>query len=387
MEEAVVAQPGRVASRSRARVASLLRSPVLVDAILPTIGIRVAIMFAALFVVIVFQPAAVPSKDPFLEIWNRWDAPHFFELARGGYGPPTDPARIVLFPLFPVLIAVGSLVAQPLFAAMAISFLATLAASVGVYRLARLDYSRGTARAAVVAMNLFPTAFAFVAPYSEAPFLAFAVWSLLAARSRDWRGAEILGMLASLTRLQGVFLFPGFLLEYWLIRRRLGRDVVWLGLVPVGLLVYLAINVAVFGDPLHFVAVQRTVFNVANEAPWDALPGLLGGVTSPKHDEFWATVYLAPFVTYLVMGAVALWTLWSWRRRPAEAVYSTLTFASLTTLSWPISLPRYILGLPAAFSGLAVLSRRIPGGVAFTALSTMLFTVFLTLFAIGHWAF
>ena len=49
-----------------------------------------------------------------LDIWNRWDAPHFFEVARTGYGPPTDPARIVLFPLFPALIALGSLVAAPL---------------------------------------------------------------------------------------------------------------------------------------------------------------------------------------------------------------------------------------------------------------------------------
>ena len=64
-----------------------------------------------------------------------------------------------------------------------------------------------------------------------------------------------------------------------------------------------------------------------------------------------------------------------------------MTLVSLSTLSWPISVPRYVLGVPAMFSGLAILADRVPGGVAALVLSAILFTVFLTLFVTGHWAF
>jgi hypothetical protein len=110
-------------------------------------------------------------------------------------------------------------------------------------------------------------------------------------------------------------------------------------------------------------------------------------VLTGDRSEQWATVYLAPLVAELGLAAVVVWTLRSWRKRPAEATYGLLTLISLSTLSWPISVPRYVLGVPAMFAGLAVLARRAPGGLAVLVLSAILFTVFLTLFVIGHWAF
>jgi hypothetical protein len=353
----------------------------------PAVAIRLVVLVVSVFLVIIFRPDALPQRNPFLEIWNRWDAPHFLEVARGGYAHPTDPARIVLFPLFPALIALGSTVAEPLVAAMLISAVMTVAASVGLYQLVIADHDREIARLSVVAISIFPTAFAFVAPYSEAPFLAFTVWSLVAARHGDWRSAGILGLLASATRLQGAFLFPALVLQYWLMSRRLGRALLWLALVPVGLVIYLGINFATFGDPLYFVGVQRSVFSVSNIAPWDAFSALVSGVINGPRNEQWATVYLAPLLAELALAVAVAWTLRAWRRRPAEAAYGLLTFVSLSTLSWPISIPRYILGVPAMFSGLAFLAHRLPGGVAVLVMSSIVFTVFLTLFVIGHWAF
>ena len=86
----------------------LVRSPVWVDAVLPTTLLRGVVLVYAVLAVIVMRPEALPGGS-LLGIWERWDAPHFFEIARYGYGPPADPARIVIFPLFPALVAVGSL--------------------------------------------------------------------------------------------------------------------------------------------------------------------------------------------------------------------------------------------------------------------------------------
>ena len=344
-------------------------------------------MLAAVLLVIVFGRDLLPTQATVLEMWNRWDAPHFLEIARSGYGPPTDPARIVLFPLYPALIAIGSTLVQPLVAAMAISLVATVVAASGLYRLTVLDYGRPIGTSAVVALSVFPTAFALIAPYSEALFLALAVWSLVAGRRGQWKWAGVLGMLAAATRLQGVVLFPALLFAWWLERRRTARDLAWLLLVPVGLGVYLAINLLVFGDPLHFMHVQASVFRVTTIAPWDAVGRLLSGAVNGVRNEGWVTVYAAPLAAEIGLAVVVLWTARSWRRRPAEAVYGLLTLALVASLSWPISVPRYILGVPAVFTGLAVFAHGVPGGVAALILSTILFTTFTTLFITGHWAF
>ena len=378
------AAPADPAARA-ARQEPVWRDHVLADAIVPTIVLHVGIFIAGFVLVMVFRPENL-TVDPF-GIWAHWDAPHFFEIARFGYGPPADPARIVLFPFFPGLIAIGALVTSPLAAGMIVSFATTLLAAVAVYRLAREDYGRRTARASIVALNLFPTAFTFVAPYSEAPFLAFVAWSLVRAREDDWRGAGAFALLASVTRLQGAFLIPALGIEYLVRHRRLGPELKWLAMALLGPLIYLGINVVTFGNPLKFIEVQRTVFHVQNINPIDALKGLVTGVLKPGWNESWLTVYVAPLAAEILLAVVVIWACRSFRRRPADATYALLTLVSLATLSWPISLPRYVLGIPGlfVFVGRGLARRALAPYVV--ALLTMLLTVCLTLFVIGHWAF
>jgi hypothetical protein len=364
---------------------ALLRRALLVDALLPTILLRVVILVYALLAVIVLE-TSLPSGSV-LEIWNRWDAPHFFEVAQYGYGPPADPARIVLFPLLPALIRVGSFVTQPLVAGMVISFVGTLAAAAGLYRLVRMDEARPVARWAVLAMSVFPTAFTLVAPYSEGPFLAFTVWSFVAARERRWAGAGAFAFLAGLTRIQGAFLLPALVVEYWLAERRVGRDATWLLLAAGGPLAYLAINYVTFGDPLHFLQIQRDVFKVSTVAPWNAIASAWNGVLVLEPSRIWATVYLAPFVAICVLAATTMWTIVGKRSRPSYAVYTGLTLLSFLALSWPISVPRYLMGVFTIFIGMGVLGRKPWLGLPLFVGSVLLFALSTALFVTGHWAF
>jgi hypothetical protein len=203
-------------------IRSVTRREVWADALVPTLAIRLAIMAFAVLAVVVSRPDVLPA-DPWLQIWNRWDAPHFLEIAAHGYLPPADPARIVLLPLYPLAIAVGALVMAPIASAMLVSLLAGLAAAAGLHRLVRLDDSRPAARAAVVAMAIFPTAFAFVAPYSESLFVALAIWSFVRAERTGGCGA--LGALAAFTRIRD--LPAAGPRGRVLTRRRLGRDAAW----------------------------------------------------------------------------------------------------------------------------------------------------------------
>jgi Gpi18-like mannosyltransferase len=362
------------------------RDPIWVDAILPTAAIRVVLLVAGVLAVVVFKPEAL-SGPSLLEVWNRWDVPHFLEIARSGYGAPTDPARIVLFPLFPALIAVGSVLVNPFAAGMIVSFLASLAAAAGLYRLVQLDENPATGRAAVLAMNVFPTAYILVAAYSEAPFLAFAAWALVAGRRRDWRSAGLLTLLAGATRLQGALLIPALAFEYLVARRRIGPDLAWLLLGLGGPAVYLAINQLVFADPLHFLEVQRTAFGVHAVWPWEAIPALVGAVLGGQPGESWTTVYLMPLLADLLLALVSIWTVIHRPFQPALAAFSFFNLVGFLVLNWPISVPRYLLGVPGVFVCMAVIGQRPVVGQTLLVGSVLLLGMFLTLFVIGHWAF
>jgi hypothetical protein len=411
MESQPEIRPAGILARLRANP----EWPVVRDIAVPVVAQRIVMIGFGWLAVALF--ASQTLNDGLLGIWNHWDGPHFLEVAATGYGPPTDPARIVLFPLYPLAIKIGSFLLPPLGAAMLISLVATIAAAVGLYRLVALDAPKRMARLSVVAMIAFPTAYAFVGPYSEALFLALTVWAFVAVRRDDVRLAGILGMLAAMTRIQGIFLLPALGLEYLMVRHHLnlrdfiphrtetggfrvaalGRDyltsprkldsgVAWILFVGVGFIVYLAINQIYFGSPLNFVAAQDKWFHVQNEMPWVALPKLFNAFVTGAPNEGWVTVYLAPVVAFVLLACVTAWTVVSKHSRPSYAVYTAISLVTFASLSWPISVPRYIIGVFPIFIALGSAYRSALGQVVLMA-SVMLMSVLTVLFVIGHWAF
>ena len=367
-----------------ARVDHWVRSPEFFDAVLPTLGVRFALLvFAPIAVILLGDPGARAGVP--LNLWNAWDAPHYLEVARLGYDPAGDPARSVLFPLLPLLLRFGSVFMPGLIAGLLISVVATVAAAVGIYRLARLDGgSRRIARAAALAVSIFPTSFALTPPYAEPLFTALVVWSFLQARRANWVGAGILGMLAGLTRLPGIFVLPALLLEL----RGRTRSPRMLALLLIGLApaIYLAINWWAYGDPLFFVGVQQRVFAVQTVPPWVAFGNLISSVSTLGGDSFWAMVYVAPLLALVLLAVVLAWTALSRRSRGSYIVYVGISLLSFASLSWPISVPRYILGVFPLFLMLGGLARSrfaTPLAVA----SVLLLGLFTAEFALGRWAF
>jgi hypothetical protein len=356
---------------------------VLRDVVLPIAAIRVAIMVFGWLAVAMFAPDTLHES---WAMWNHWDGPNFLQLAAGGYGPPTDPARIVLFPLYPATIALGALLFAPFDAAMLSSLVATFAAGLGLYELVRLDAPTRLARLSVFAMILFPTAYALVAPYSEALFLATTVWAFVAVRRGHMASAGVLGALAAATRIQGAFLIPALGIEYLMVRRRVDRDVFWILFVGAGLLVYLAINAYYFGDPMHFIQVQRETFRVQNQMPWITVQNLWNGVLGADRNERWVTLFIAPLASLVLLTVVTVWATFSKHSRPSNAIYTAISLVSFATLSWPISVPRYVMGVFPVFIAMGSWSRS-PTGQSLLVASTLLLGAFTTLFLMGHWAF
>ena len=154
-----------------------------------------------------------------------------------------------------------------------------------------------------------------------------------------------------------------------------------------GPLIYLAINYLTFGDPLYFLGIQTSVFHVSTTAPWTALSSAISGALAVQPTEYWATVYLAPLAGYVVLALTTLWTIVGKGGRPSYAVYTGLAFLSFATLSWPISVPRYLMGAFPIFIAAGRLGRRPWLGPPLFIGSTLLFGICLTLFVTGHWAF
>lgn len=156
---------------------------------------------------VTFPPLADEGAGfPLVGVWQRWDACWYSKIASFGYEPAEMSANF--WPLFPALTGVtatvlGGAVAS---AGLLVSAIAYIAAMTGLHRLVARDFETVIARRTVLFISIFPSAFFLFAPFTEALFLALAVWSIAMARERRWLLAGLLGLLAGLTRIQGVFL-------------------------------------------------------------------------------------------------------------------------------------------------------------------------------------
>lgn len=156
---------------------------------------------------VTFPPLADDGAGfPLVGVWQRWDACWYSKIAWFGYEPAEMSANF--WPLFPALTGVTARVVggSVAFAGLLVSAIAYIAAMTGLHRLVARDFETVIARRTVLFLSIFPSAFFLFAPFTEALFLALAVWSIAMARERRWLLAGLLGLLAGLTRIQGVFL-------------------------------------------------------------------------------------------------------------------------------------------------------------------------------------
>src|SRR5262249_3847657 len=127
-----------------------------------------------------------PQPHTYLEAWARYDACWYVAIAEHGYRGTgltlsEGDIRPAFFPLYPVLVAVGSSVAQPtLLAGLIVSNVCYLAFLVVLWHLIRLDWDESVARTTVCIYLLFPSAFFLSGVYSESVLLAMAASAIFA---------------------------------------------------------------------------------------------------------------------------------------------------------------------------------------------------------------
>jgi hypothetical protein len=170
---------------------------------------------------------------------TRFDAAYYLSIASHGY--TRNSVLPVFFPLYPLLIHVFSYVTgSDAIAGVAISWASFGIALVLLHRLTELELGKRAADATVLLLAFTPLSFFFTAVYTESLFLLFSVGTIYAARQERWALAGILGALATLTRVTGILLVVPILIMHLPSRRRLGRHLGWVLLMPAALVGYLA---------------------------------------------------------------------------------------------------------------------------------------------------
>lgn len=326
-----------------------------------------------------------------LAIWNRWDAPHYLDIARMGYVAEGVEARwIVFYPLYPWLVRVAAvLLRDELVAAFLVSTLASLAAGLLLYRLARFDDEEATARAAAFFLFIFPTSYFLHIGYTESLFIALVAGAFIAARSRRWPLAGLLGALAATARVNGLMLVPAFAVEAWDEYRNAGRRLraswLWCALPFAGFGLYLLINLWTHGDAFAFLRVQDEFWYKHLTWPWIGIREAWNATWSRAPSEAQMVGFQELF--FVVLG-LAL-TAWTWKElRASYAVWMTLNWLLWTSTKFILSVPRYTLVMFPAYILFARASATRPAlRAAITVWSLLFLALFAARFAQGFWAF
>ncbi len=375
----------------------------------------------------------------------RWDASWYLVIAHYGYRPDLGAftsSRDAFFPLYPLGLKGLGWLGMPLIAAgVLISLLALSLALYGIHRLTTLELttlarrrsgasqaaSAGSrdgdvARLAVMVTAFAPMAFFLSAVYSEALYLALSVGLFYAARRGRFALVGVLAALAGATRSTGiVLLLPALLLYLYgpredrrpdhplarglAPRYRVRKDMLWLALAPVGLLLYMAYLGLAGGDalaPFHAQDVWGRHFAGPYLGVWDGLQAAFEGarqlLSMQQAHAYFATGGESPFVAaehnllllvFLLAALVA--TAGVLRRLPAA--YGAYVIAALALpLSYPVtaqplmSLPRFLLVLfPLNIWFAQWLGERPRLQRPALACSGLLLAFFLAQFATWHW--
>lgn len=355
------------------------------------ITVKCLLFVASLIAVPVFD-GKIQTNSALLsleEVWHRWDAPHYTNIARNWYTGTGDKNLIAFFPLYPLVIrVVAPFVGYDyVLSAILIANICSVFALILFYYLARIDYSKEEAWWATIMFLLFPTAYFLNAPYTEGLFLALAISSLYLARKGQWWGAGLAAGLSTMARITGLALFPALCVEFfmqWRVKKVSLDRLASLVFIPIGFSAYLLANIQLFGRPFAFMDVQREHWYKSLAWPWIGLRTAWRWIDSPLSANG-LMLGIAEFMAAIILIGVCIW---SWRRlRPSYAVYTLFASFMVISSTFLMSTPRYMLSVFPAFFIFTSLGRRPTVRLVWVTCSVLLLSLFLSRFARGVWAF
>lgn len=240
------------------------------------LAVRLGIYLIGLVIIFIHSDAASFTFDDFLNSWNRWDTPHYIDIADKGYANCTENNQhlfLVFFPLYPWLLRLVHILIPDW--ELACLVLSTLAYAIGCcffYAVLAEEYTKAIAYKTLVLLSVFPFSFFFGAMMTESLFFCLMAAGFYFIKKHNWLAVGITGIFCSLYRIQGLILLGvagvEFLITYppvTMYKEKRIKEFVktvltkgsFLLLIPTGTLIYLYINYRIEGNPFQFMIYQR----------------------------------------------------------------------------------------------------------------------------------
>jgi hypothetical protein len=332
-----------------------------------------------------------PQNHAFINMWSRWDAGWYLEIAKQGHHYYSDqPSSAAFFPLYPIairlfhgLLNLPSTDISYLVVASLFSNFCLIAGLAYLHTLASLTYNDRVANYSVICLLLFPTSFFLSSSYSESLFFVLGVSSLYYARKKYWLAGCVLAALATLARSQGVILIVPLLVEYLSQRQWKPRRIRWnlagLLFVPAALLIFVAYLKWKFGSWSILFDAQRP-WGRQLLAPWYGLRWVVthaAVVPGMKNDwidlAFFALLVIVALFFSRRLGLSDSFYIWS----------AVIFFSSWGMLG---STPRLLLGVFPVFICLAMWCEQSrPFRLAFLTLSAITSAFFFVMYSQWQW--
>jgi len=357
----------------------------------------VLIICAVIFCLLLKYDDKTFDIKKFFDIFVKWDANNYIRISNG-YGSHIENGKfttLVFYPLYPFFLSiVNNLIPNIKVAGILLSSVLYSAACSVFYMLMRLDYKRSVAEKGVVLMSVFPFAFYYGTIMSESIFLLTSVLTLYYIRKHNWAIAGFCGMLAALSRSAGVFLiipatvefveeYNFFGLKFKDMMQILFKKWIWLLLMPFGICIYLYINYVVSGNAFEFLALEEEVWHQEGTFFFKTMGTLWNLVNSGYSLNTKLGAFLPELILAFAMMAILIVGLK--KHRSMYTVWLLVYIIINTSISWPMSIARYLSCAVPAFMILADLiddKEHVYTGTV--VVSSMLFAIYLAGYILGR---
>jgi len=320
-----------------------------------------------------------------IDSFLQYDSLAYLDIAENGYNSNyhNGIGNYGFYPLFPFLIRMFSFIGYGLSAFLISNILSFIAVTL-LYILFREESKK-----AIMYFLLFPTAYFLTAAYTESLFITLTIGVFLAAKREKWFYVGILGFLAAMTRIQGVFLIIPVLYMYY--KKHLSKisinnlikaakstklNVLFLLMIPAGFAVFMLYLYSVTGDiTIHFK--NHLMYGRYFSMPWVGIINALAMLPS----GLFSFIYNGFNLFILIFFAILLWFCWKFYRIHEYTIYFLISF--LIPLFTPTlqAFSRFMLPVFPAFIVMTKLSEKYDYALK---IIYILFTIALFAFTVWH---
>lgn len=326
--------------------------------------------------------------DYLIESWNYWDAPHFLYVAEHWYTNQGDPSNFIVFlPFYPMVIAGVMLVIKiPVIAGIITSILAFILTIPLLYKLLKTFMTRNEVYKSIWFLIIFPTSLFLSAPYSESTYLL--LWSIafLAAFQKRWVIAGIATGFAVITRNFGILILPSLLIHWYLQKNKNLKDLLFL-ICPtfIAVIMYLLLNQYIYDNPLAFQRILHEHWQKSFSFPLSSFVNTWKLALNNNLDHYSLTVGWSEAIAMTLSYSL---TPFAYKKLPkALFVYHLLATLLISSTSFILSSPRYLISIPTIFFilGMSIKNKVLIKSIEFLFIGVLFLLTYV--YTRGQWAF